>query len=236
MPSVASFRSAETSLRPVGPLLVPAHMDFSDSEMPGAMRVRVLRTDLERQAIARLRRHAAFGVENDLGLGLQEFEQVRDRIGHVTAIYRDERLIASIRAVPTGHRLTGAERLFEKVPFDASILGRGSWELGRMIMEPEDRHPELLHDCLVAGLESLMQAEEVRHFHATTSMAMARLWRRVGMRVVANATGASGTRYALVHATVEDLMAALHMSQRSDAMVEGFAPVRRPASQPALAA
>lgn len=224
MQAVSALPSAGTpAWAGKGLVLSHAAMDFEDTETPG-LRVRVLRTAAERQAIAHLRRHAAFGVENDLGLGLQPFEQRRDDIGHVVAVYRGERLVASARAVPTGHGLTAAERLFAKVPFDASILGRGSWEIGRMIMEPEDRHPELLHECLIVCLEEVMQTEDVRHFHATSTPAMARLWRRIGMRSVVTATGASGARYSLVHACVEDLMAALHMPHYVDERPEPAPP------------
>jgi hypothetical protein len=80
-------------------------------------------------------------------------------------------------------------------------------------MEPEDRHPDLLLQCLTVTLEKLMQLEDVRHFHATTTLAMARLWRRVGMRTLVTAAGASGTRYALVHGTVEAVAASLRQWQ-----------------------
>ncbi len=217
MQAAIDFRSADRSQWGGAPgVFPPAALDFEDLGGRGGLQVRVLRTALEREAIAGLRRHAAFGVENDLGLGLQPFEQTRDEVGHVSAVYRNGRVIASARGVPTGYGLTGAERLFEKVAFDASILGEGSWEIGRMIMEPEDRHPEVLQECLAACLEELIRTEDVRHMHATTTLAMARLWRRVGLRTVVSATGASGTRYCLVHARVEDVMAALHLPHYVD--------------------
>jgi hypothetical protein len=150
-------------------------------------------------------------VEQDLGLGLTRFEHTRDEIGLVTAVYRDARPLATLRFVPAGHGLTGAERLLQTAPFDASILGPGSWEVGRVIMEPGDRRPDLLLDCLTVTLQNLMQLVDVRHFHATTTLAMARLWRRVGLRTVLTATGASGARYALVHGRVADVAAALHL-------------------------
>lgn len=209
-----SFHSANTSRWTANAYYVPgATADLDDAEPAAPLHLRVLRTAAERQAIAGLRRHAAFGVEQDLGLGLKPLEQTRDEVGLVTAVYRRSQLLATLRFVPTGHRLTGAERLLDSVSFDASILGEGSWEVGRMIMEPEDRHPDLLVQCLTVTLEELMQLEHVRHFHATTTLAMARLWRRVGMRTVVTTTGASGTRYALVHGRVEDVAAALQQSQ-----------------------
>jgi hypothetical protein len=205
----------------------PAPLDVEEAGTARSLRLRVLRTARERQAIAQLRRHAAFGVEQDLGLGLVPFEQKRDEIGLVTAVYGQERLLATLRFVPTGHGMTGAERLLEKNRFDASILGRGSWEVGRVIMEPGDRHPDRLLQCLKVTLEELMQLEDVRHFHATTTLAMARLWRRVGMRTVLTTAGASGTRYALVHGRVEDVAAALRLASAEAAEAPGFAPNTR---------
>jgi hypothetical protein len=186
--------------------------------------MRVLRTAWDRRAIASLRRHAAFGVEQDLGLGLAPFEQMRDEIGLVTAVSRENRLLATLRFVPTGHRLTGAERLLETVKFDTGILGKGSWEVGRVIMDPRDRHPGLLLQCLAATLEELIRLKDVRHFHATTTLAMARLWRRAGMRTVVTATGASGARYALVHGSVEAVASALQQSQAKAAGSQPNAP------------
>lgn len=195
---------------------LPPGLGYADARSP--LHVRFLETARERQAIAGLRRHAAFGVEGDLGLGLQPFEQRRDEIGLVTAAYRDERVLATLRLVPTGYGLTGAERLLQKVDFDASILEEGSWELGRVIMEPEDRHPDLLAQCLRLTLMAVMEREDARDFHATTTLAMARLWRRVGMRTVLTTTGESGTRYCLVHGTVDSVASALQVARDADSL------------------
>jgi hypothetical protein len=115
---------------------MPPAIDLDDGEGTPPLRLQFLRTAKERQIIATLRRHAAFSVEQDLGLGLVPFEQTRDEIGLVTAVSREKKLLATLRFVPTGHRLTGAERLLDTNEFDASILGKGSWEVGRVIMEP----------------------------------------------------------------------------------------------------
>lgn len=197
--------------------------------------LRMLRTPDQRTAIAGLRKLAAFGVEQDLGLGLAPLEHVRDGAGVVVAVYRQGRVIATLRFVPTGHALTGAERLARNVEFDTSILGTGSWEVGRVIMAPEERNPELLLQCLSLTLTELMRTQDVRHFHATTTLPMARLWRRVGMRTVLTTTGASGTRYALVHGRVLDVAAALNVEPET---MTSMATTSRPAramGEPALA-
>ena len=194
------------------PLLVPlAALDPDQAGHAPGLHMRVLRTRAERQLIAGLRRHAAFQVEEDLGLDLKPLEQTRDDIGLVTAVFREDLPVATIRFVPTGHGLTGAERLLAKVPFDAYFLGEGSWEVGRFIMERENRRPDLLLECLTLTFQELIKLKDVRHFHATTTLEMARLWRRIGTRTVVTTVGQSGGRYALVHGRVEDVAAALHL-------------------------
>jgi len=231
----SNYNSASTSTWTGNGSFMSPRIDLDDSDSAPSLRMRVLKTARERKAIASLRRHAAFGVEQDLGLGLAPFEQTRDEIGLVTAVSREKRLLATLRFVPTGQRLTGAERLLDTLDFDASILGKGSWEVGRVIMEPEDRHPDLLVQCLTVTLEELMQIEDVRHFHATTTLAMARLWRRVGMRTVVTTTGASGARYALVHGSVEAVASALQQSQARARVPAGIQPIAPPqaATRPA---
>lgn len=198
-----------------------AALSYGVSTPASELTLRVLRTPDQRRAIAGLRKLAAFGVEQDLGLGLTALEQVRDEVGLVIAVYREARVVATLRFVPTGHQLTGAERLARSVEFDTRFLGTGSWEVGRVIMAPEDRHPELLLQCLTLTLKELMRTQDVRHFHATTTLPMARLWRRVGMRSVLTTEGASGARYALVHGGVLDVAAALGVAQEIEATGAG---------------
>jgi hypothetical protein len=194
------------------PLLLPlAGLDPDQAGSAAGLHLRFLKTAQHRKEIAGLRRHAAFGVEQDLDLGLVPYEQMRDEVGLVTAVYRDRRPLATLRLVPTGLGVTGAERLLAKIPFDEAILGDGSWEVGRFILDPEQRSPDLLLKCLSVTLQGVMQIADVRHFHATTTVAMARLWRRVGMHIAVCAPGSSGNRYALVHGRVEDVTAAMHL-------------------------
>jgi len=194
-----------------------------------------LRTPEQRTAIAGLRKLAAFGVEQDLGLALAPLEQVRDEVGVVLAVYRESRVIATLRLVPTGHQLTGAERLARTVEFDTGILGTGSWEVGRVIMAPEERHPDLLLQCLGLALTEFMRTQDVRHFHATTTLPMARLWRRVGMRTVLTTAGASGNRYALVHGRVLDVAAALDVAHEPPVAAPAKSRPARALAEPAMA-
>lgn len=168
---------------------------------------------MERSAISGLRKLAAFGVERDLELELAPLEKARDEIGIVTAVYKNQRLIATTRFVPTGYGLTAAERLRQIHSVGMQSFGRHSWEVGRIIMAPEDRDPALLPRCLGLALTSLQNLEEPHHLHASTTLPMARLWRRFGMRTVATMCGGSGERYALVEGEVEDIAAILHVPE-----------------------
>src|SRR6476661_697333 len=106
----SNYNSATTSAWMGNGNYLPQGIDFDDAGRTPPLRFRALRTARERQAIASLRRHAAFGVEQDLGLDLEALEQTRDEVGLVTAVSRGPQTLATLRVVPTGHRLTGAER------------------------------------------------------------------------------------------------------------------------------
>ncbi len=185
------------------------------SPQPTGLSIQVLKTEQQRMGIASLRQLAAFGVESDLGLELASFEKVRDEIGIVTAIYRDEKLIATIRFVPTGYGITAAERLRTHRSVGASTFGSHSWEVGRIIMAPEDRDPALLPRCLRLGLTELLKQVRPKYLHASVTLPMARLWRRFGMQTAATVSGVSGARYALVEGDVGEIAATLHVSSTS---------------------
>ena len=178
-----------------------------------ALAIRVLKTPVERVAIADLRKYSASAVEDDLGLELGPAESRRDENGVVAAISRGPSIIATIRFVPSGHGLTGAERLKGGVGPDARFLGPGGWEVGRLIVAPEHRDPVLLSRCLALALAELVRLKEVHHFYAIATPAMARLWRRFGMRIATHLRGASGTPYVLVCGAVTDVACALGVSR-----------------------
>lgn len=184
-------------------------LDFQDSEITPPLHLRVLRTARQREQLAVLRQHAPMGVEDDLGAGLMPFEAKRDEVGVVTAIYRGTQLLATIRFVPSGHALTAAERIPGGIGEQAGVLGKGNWEVGRLIVAPGERSPELLHSCLTLALQALIEEREVRNFYAIATPLMARLWRRFGMRPAAPLRGASGREFMLVSGPVSAVAAAL---------------------------
>jgi hypothetical protein len=179
---------------------------------PSPLSLRFLTTPAERLVIADLRKYSASAVEDDLGLELGPAESQRDEAGMVAAISNGLRVIATIRFVPSGRGLTGAERLKDGVGPDTRFLGPGGWEVGRLIVAPEDRDPALLSRCLALALTELVRLKEVHHFYAIATPSMARLWRRFGMRIATLTCGSSGTPYTLVCGTVADVARALGAS------------------------
>lgn len=193
-PSVLSPLSQPVPL-PVRPE-VHHHSDLVDTEP--ALSIRVLKTPDERLAITELRRHAPAGVEDDLGLRLSPLESVRDEIAVVTAIFRGKQALGTLRFVPSGHNLTGGERLMERADKLLPLREPGSWEVGRLIVAPGERGIQTLTTCLTMALGALTQLHEVKQFYAIATPAMARLWRRFGLREVMNMEGASGNPFVLV--------------------------------------
>lgn len=175
-----------------------------------SLNVRVLDTPEERMAIAELRRHAPSGVEDDLGLQLSPMESVRDEIAVVTAIHRDHEMVGTLRFVPSGHNLTGGERLIRLNNVNLPLHEPGSWEVGRLIVAPSERNPQMLSTCLSMALDELTRLHEVNQFFAIATPAMARLWRRFGLNVVMNMRGASGNPFVLVLGQATDVARILH--------------------------
>lgn len=208
-----AFAQTIARARPVHvPALSSHRIPSAVAAFDDALTLRTLPTPEERLAIAGLRKLSASAVEDDLGFGLSPFETVRDQIGMVAAIERGGCTIATIRFVPSGHGMTGLERLAPGVALEPGIVGPHSWEVGRLIVAPEERHPELLGQCFTLALTELVRTRKVERFYAIATPLMARLWRRFGMRVATMVRGASGTEYAIVHGRAADVAAALKLA------------------------
>jgi predicted GNAT family N-acyltransferase len=186
-----------------------------------AYTLRVLSSFDDRAELASLRRYAPMGVEDDLGAGLMPFETLRDEVGVVTTLYRDDKLVATMRFVPSGHKLTAAERLGSAVSALPAVQGDHNWEVGRLIVDPEERSPAQLQRCLALALRALIQRRKVEHFYAIATVTMARLWRRFGMLPTADLQGASGNKFLLVSGHVEEVAAALGVPLRHSTMPVG---------------
>lgn len=214
-PPSADLISKRKGLAPAGRSDQPgaaANDDFHEAEL----QIELLGRDDDRSAIAELRRLSAFTVERDLGIDLAAHEATRDDLGLVAVIRREDRVIATARAVPVGFGMTAAENIAPAAIGDSDILEGESWEIGRIVMAPEHRHPLLLQRCLALALGEFLKQRVVDHMHASTTLPMARLWQRFGMRTVTKLQGQSGTRYALVHGSLTSVVAALRHLKASE--------------------
>lgn len=181
----------------------------ADSSTLG-LTLQVLDTPEERMTISDLRRYSPTGVEDDLGLQLGPWEAVRDDIAVVAAITRGNEVAGTLRFVPSGHGLTGGERLVQLTGTTLPLDHPGSWEVGRLVLAPNERNPQMLAACLAMALGELKRRREVNQFYAIASPAMARLWRRFGLKVVMHMRGASGSPFVLVLGNAADVALTLH--------------------------
>jgi predicted GNAT family N-acyltransferase len=171
--------------------------------------IRVLKTPEERLLIAHLRQYTDFESERDLDPGLEAIDNLKDSLGIVMAIYLNQRIITTIRFVPTGHGVTLTERLWQDAASEREIFGHNTWEIGRLIMAPEDRHPDLLPRCLALALSELVKLKNVTHLHATATVLLSRLYRRFGFRTEGVLRSKGGKQFTLIYGQVRDVAAAL---------------------------
>ena len=82
--------------------------------------------------------------------------------------------MGTIRAVPMRHGLTLAEKLLGQALPDAGSMLDDSWEMGRLVLDPDFRAgPELLRRCLFMGLSFLHNQARVVNLHAACTPTLA---------------------------------------------------------------
>lgn len=197
-----------------GALASASFQPVSAATPPPALGIRVLHTPEERQDIAHLRQYADFRSEYEVDPGMAAFDTVKDAIGLVMAFSLDDEVIATMRFIPTGHGLTLTERLWASQVTEPGLLGRSSWEVGRLVMAPEHRRADLLPRCMAMALVQLMDLVEVEHMHASCHLSMTRLYRRFGFGVHAQRT-LGAIQGALIHGRVADVARALKVPLRA---------------------
>lgn len=120
--------------------------------------------------------------------------------------------MGTIRAVPMRHGLTLAEKLLHQVMPDAGDMLDDSWEMGRLVIDPEFRGgPESLKRCLLLALSFLHEMARVANLHAACTPALGRLYHRFGFEVVAREVPLHGTpkAYTLIHGPFMRVLGAL---------------------------
>ena len=188
------------ALPPVRQPGLPAFPDLS---------VQVLRSAADHLLIAPLRKYADCGSEYELDPGMAALEKKKDALGVVMAILQEGEPIATLRLIPSGHGVTLTERYWGHLAGGAGILGADSWEVGRLVMAPENRRADLLPRCLALALGEFVDHADPLQFHASCLTRMTRLYRRFGFTMVGTSTSSGGKECALIQARVHDVARAL---------------------------
>jgi predicted GNAT family N-acyltransferase len=183
----------------------------------------VLHTATDRSLVAHLRRQADVETEYEVDPGMAALEGLKDELGVVVAILKGDQPIGTIRFIPAGHGVTLTERFWAHASAGTALVGPDSWEVGRLIMAPEHRRPDLLPRCMAQACIELLLHAKVQHVHASCHMRLTRLFRRFGFKLHARAVSPSGKDCALIHGQAQAVADALKVP-----LPEATIPVRQP--------
>ena len=103
--------------------------------------------------------------------------------------------------MPIGSGLTLTETLLAQPASPRVTMGKGSWEVGRLVLAPEYRSdPDALKRCLFLSLSYLSRYTEAHDLYATCSHVLSRLYRRFGFTAFAKDVVLAGTEksYTLI--------------------------------------
>jgi predicted GNAT family N-acyltransferase len=108
--------------------------------------------------------------------------------------------------------LTLTETLMPHAGAEAPGIGRGDWEVGRLVLAPAYRTDvDALRHCLSIALQYACSAARVDHLFATCTHVLSRLYRRFGFAVVAREVPLPGTSkvYTLIRGGSAEVAAGL---------------------------
>jgi N-acyl-L-homoserine lactone synthetase len=106
----------------------------------------------------------------------------------------DGELIGTIRIVPMGYGLTLTEQLLPHAGPQAPAVGRGDWEVGRLVLSPRYRSDvDALRHCLHAALVHAFRHAHVSRLYATCTHVLSRLYRRFAFTAFARDVPLAGT-------------------------------------------
>jgi hypothetical protein len=133
-------------------------------------------------------------------------------LGVAVAFELDGELVGTVRAVPIGYGLTLVEKLRSHLALDPGHTYLRGWEMGRLVISPQYRGgPESLKGFLYLSLSFLNRISPVGNLHAACTPALARLYRRFGLAMVARDVPLPGTEktYTLIHGPFERVIGEL---------------------------
>lgn len=111
-----------------------------------------------------------------------------------------------------GISLTLTDTLLAQPGSPRVCLGKGSWEVGRLVLAPEYRSdPDALKRCLFLSLSYLCRHAEAQNLYASCSHVLGRLYRRFGFTVFARDVLLEGTEksYTLIQGYAPEVLNAL---------------------------
>jgi predicted GNAT family N-acyltransferase len=81
--------------------------------------------------------------------------------------------------------LTLTETLLQEAGYSNSTLYENSWEVGRLVLDPNYRSgQDLLKKCLYSTLSYLYENTEIQDFFASCTHILSRLYRRFGFSII----------------------------------------------------
>lgn len=110
------------------------------------------------------------------------------------------------------HGLTLTETLLQKTALTDTINFQDSWEVGRLVLDPEYRNGQsLLKKFLLISLLTLLEKHDVKKLFASCSPLLSRLYGRFGFSILAKDIPLSNSEknYHLIHGDSKKILTAL---------------------------
>jgi N-acyl-L-homoserine lactone synthetase len=132
-------------------------------------------------------------------------------LGFVFAFEFRRVVIGTLRLVPMHKGLTSLEKLLAQNQLVDPAIHQGSWEIGRLVLNPDYRSgPDLVKKCVFLGVSYFAQHADGRDLFASCSPVLSRLYRRFGLSTIVNNLRVDGTdeSYVLMRGSVSDVLEA----------------------------
>lgn len=107
--------------------------------------------------------------------------------------------------------LTSLEELLEQRQLIDPATCQSSWEIGRLVLNPDYRSgPDLVKRCVFLGVSYFAQHTDGQNLFASCSPVLSRLYRRFGLSTIVNNLRVDGTdgSYVLMRGRVSDVLKA----------------------------
>lgn len=132
-------------------------------------------------------------------------------MGLVFAFEVRRAVIGTLRLVPMHKGLTSLEKLLAQRQLIDPATCQSSWEIGRLVLNPDYRGgPDLVKKCVFLGVSYFAQHTDGQYLFASCSPVLSRLYRRFGLSTIVNNLRVDGTdgSYVLMRGRVSDVLKA----------------------------